>query len=222
MHRERSSPQAEAPLASTGGDCYMRSRARIRDETVPPHEAPPDEPTISREPPRTSTRAARIALEAGRVVIVGLALGAAAGVLRGVPDIAAMRAEAPVTCGAPVDARPEVRWIEQDEARAMIDDAQVCFVDARPRDAYEAGHVAGALNLPMDTGALDEQETALVRGSRVVIAYCDTSGECASSKRLAGLLAEAGMRDVRVLRGGMPDWLENGYPAEAGPCRVCP
>lgn len=195
---------------------------------MPPHDASPADSTISREPSRPSARAGKsarartIAVEAARVVIVGVALGAAASVLRGVPDIAAMRDEEPTACAAPVDARPGVRWIEQAEARELVEDAQVCFVDARPRPAYEAGHVAGALSLPMDTGALDEHETALVRGSRVVIAYCDTSAECASSKRLAGLLAEAGMRDVRVLRGGMPDWLENGYPAEAGPCRVCP
>lgn len=189
---------------------------------MPSLEAAPHEAAISREPPRAPRAAGRIAVEAVRVLIAGLALGAAAGVLRGVPDIAAMRAEAPAACAAPVEARPEVRWIEQADAREMVDDAQVSFVDARPRDAYEAGHVAGALNLPMDTGAIDERETALVRGARVVITYCDTSGECASSKRLAGLLAEAGLPDVRVLRGGMPDWLENGYPAEAGPCRVCP
>ncbi|WP_169791337.1 rhodanese-like domain-containing protein [Sandaracinus amylolyticus] len=156
------------------------------------------------------------------MLLVGALLGAAIGVLRGVPDVEGMRAEAPASCAAPVEARPEVRWIEQAEAHGMVEDVAVTFVDARSRDAYEAGHVAGALNVPMETGAIDERATSLVRGSRVVITYCDTSGDCASSKRLAGLLAEAGLPDVRVLRGGMPGWLENGYAAEAGPCRVCP
>ena len=38
----------------------------------------------------------------------------------------------------------------------------------------------------------------------------------------AMLLAEDGAHDVRVLRGGIPEWLSNDYPAESGPCRVCP
>ena len=186
----------------------------------------PDAPTtpLLADPPveKRGPAWARPLLEAGRVVIVGACLGATLVVLRGAPEIAALRADDPATCTAPVIARPEVRWIEQDEAREMIADTQVSFVDARPREAYEAGHVAGALSVPMETGAIDDRATQLVRGARVVITYCDTGSECASSRRLAGLLAEAGLPEVRVLRGGMPAWLENGYPAEAGPCRVCP
>ncbi len=155
-------------------------------------------------------------------MIVGACLAVAVGVLRGVPDVAATRTEDPTSCTAPVIARPEVRWIEQDEARAMIDDAEVSFVDARPRDAYESGHIAGALSVPMETGVIDDRAIALVRGALTVITYCDTGSECAASRRLAGLLAEAGLPDVRVMRGGMPAWLDNDYPAEAGPCRVCP
>ena len=185
----------------------------------------PDALTASRHagPPSRRSRAAwQPVIEAARVVIVGACLGAALIVMRGAPDVGALRADDPATCTAPVIARPDVRWIEQTDARAMIDDGAVTFVDARPRDAYEAGHVAGALSVPMETGAIDDRATRLVRGARVVITYCDTGSECASSRRLAGLLAEAGMSDVRVMRGGMPAWLENGFPAEAGPCRVCP
>ena len=175
-------------------------------------------PIVARPP-----RPVRIAIvEATRIAVAGVCLAVAAGVLRGVPDIEALRAEAPVTCGAPVEQRPEIEWIDQAHARELVTDTGVTFVDARPRDVYEAGHVAGAVNVPIETGAIDERATGLVRGARVVIAYCDTNGDCASRKRLAGLLAEAGLPDVRVLRGGMPEWLENEYPAEAGPCRVCP
>jgi rhodanese-related sulfurtransferase len=163
----------------------------------------------------------RPVVEALRVLIVGVCLGAATVIIEGAPDLAQLRADDPSTCSAPIAARPEVQWIEQDEARDMIVNTDVIFADARSRDAYEAGHVAGAFHVPMDTGVLDTHATRLVQGARVVIAYCDTMGECASSRRLAGLLSEAGLHDVRVLRGGMPAWLENGYPAEAGPCREC-
>lgn len=161
-------------------------------------------------------------IDAARVLLVGALLGVALAVVRGVPDVEAMHAASPAACSAPVTARPEIGWIAQSEARELIGDADVTFVDARPREAYEAGHVAGALSVPMTTGAIDARAIALVRGSRVVIAYDDTASECASSRRLAELLSEAGLADVRVLRGGMPEWLESGHPAEAGPCRVCP
>lgn len=164
----------------------------------------------------------RLVAEALRVLIAGVCLGAAVAIIGGVPDLAVLRADDPSTCSAPIAARPGVRWIEQEEAQDMIADPGVSFADARSRGAYEAGHVAGAIHLPMDTGVLDAHATRLVEGARVVITYCDTTGECASSRRLAGLLSEAGLVDVRVLRGGMPAWLEHGYPAEAGPCRVCP
>jgi rhodanese-related sulfurtransferase len=161
-------------------------------------------------------------VEAVRITIAGGCIAAALGILRGVPSIEELRADDPATCGVPVAQRPEVQWIDPAEARALVGDTEVTFVDARARQDYEAGHVAGAVSVPIDTGAIDDRSTGLVRGSRVVITYCDTSGECAQSKRLAEVLASAGLPDVRVLRGGMPAWLESEYPAEAGPCRVCP
>lgn len=75
-----------------------------------------------------------------------------------------------------------------------------------------------ALSAPIEeTGVVGPGVVSALRGSRIVIAYCDTTSGCARSTRLAGLLASAGLRDVRVLEGGMPAWIESGYPAEAGP-----
>ncbi len=159
-------------------------------------------------------------VEALRIAVVTVCLAVAIGVLRGVPDIEVLRG--PVACAPPDAARPSVRWIDPGDAAALIGDVTVAFVDARAREAFEAGHVSGAINLPMDSGALAPGAMRLVDGAGTVVAYCDASGDCASSKRLAALLSDAGLRDVRVLRGGIPQWLEGGYPAEAGPCRVCP
>lgn len=180
----------------------------------------PDPQAPPLAPPRSRVRAAII--EGARIAIVGACLAVTLGILRGVPSIEALRAEEPAACGSPVARNPEIAWIDQDEARSLVTDAEVVFVDARPREVYEVGHVAGAINVPIDTGAIDDRAIELVRGARVVITYCDTGGDCAQSKRLAGLLAEAGLADVRVLRGGMPQWLANDYPSESGPCRVCP
>ncbi len=164
----------------------------------------------------SATRA--VIVEALRVLVVGACLGVGYGIVAGVPTVAPRA----TSCAPPVATHPEIGWIEQNDARAMVDDTEVMFVDARSLSDYETGHIPNAIAMPMDTGAIDESTTALVRGVRTVIAYCDTTGECASSRRLASLLAEDGVRDVRVLRGGIPEWLSNDFPAESGPCRICP
>ena len=176
-----------------------------------------DEPRVS-VPPRDRRRV--VIVEALRVLVVGVCMGVGYGVVAGVPTLEDFRAAA--TCAPPVETHPEIGWIEQSEARDLIDDVDVVFVDARSTADYETGHVPNAIAMPMDTGAIDEATASLVRGARSVIAYCDTSGECANSRRLAMLLSEDGAQNVRVLRGGIPEWLSNDYPAESGPCRVCP
>jgi len=160
--------------------------------------------------------------QALRVLLVGVVLGTGVAVVRGVP---AERPEAPAatSCSAPVPEHPAIQWISQEDAHALVNDATVTFVDARSRDAFQGGHVAGSLSVPLDRGgAVAQNVVDMLRGARTVIAYCDTSGGCAASSQLASLLAGAGLRDVRVLQGGLPAWLERGYPAEAGTCRLCP
>jgi 3-mercaptopyruvate sulfurtransferase SseA len=158
-----------------------------------------------------------IVIESLQVLALGAALGLAHGLLRGWPELPPPRAEA-TSCGGPVAAEPRVAWIRCDEARAFADDASVTFVDARSAEEFLAGHVTRAMSAPIeDTGVVGASVIESLRGARLVIAYCDTTGSCARSTRLAGLLARAGLPDVRVLEGGMPAWLESGYPAEAGP-----
>ena len=183
---------------------------------------PGNEPTeeTSRGAGSRGSRAESVIVQGARVAIVAACVAVAAVVLRDVPDIAALRE--PEACAAPVEGVPEIAWIAQDAARALIEEPTVTFVDARPREEYESGHVAAAINIPMDLGAIDDRTARLVSGARTVVAYCDARSECESSKRLARLLAEAGHPDVRVLQGGIAEWLSNDYPAEAGPCRVCP
>jgi len=166
----------------------------------------------------------KVLVQALKICAVGTTLGLILGFLRGFPD-PPPRPEpegASATCGAPVPSRPAIRWISQGDARALLDRNDVAFVDARPRDVFQAGHISGSLSVPLDTGTISNAVLVMLRPSRIVVAYDDTSGGCAQSTRLAGLLSAAGLSDVRVLEGGMPAWLSNGSPAEAGTCRLCP
>ena len=158
-----------------------------------------------------------IVIESLRVLAVGAALGLAHGLVRGWPTLPAPQAEA-TSCGSPVAAEPSVAWIRCEDARPLADDGSVAFVDARSAEEFLAGHVTRAVSAPIEeTGVVGPSVVDALRGARLVIAYCDTTGSCARSTRLAGLLARAGLPDVRVLEGGMAAWLESGFPAEAGP-----
>jgi 3-mercaptopyruvate sulfurtransferase SseA len=161
------------------------------------------------------------AVEAARVLVVGLALGALALVLNGPPPRASYHDDSE-SCAPPIAALPEVSWIDGTVASEMVGRADVTFADARPAAIYEQGHIAGAISMPMDTGALDHADLGLVRGAGIVVVYCDADTDCAQSRRLAELLALEGLNDVRILRDGFPEWLDAERPTESGPCEVCP
>jgi len=158
-----------------------------------------------------------------RICTAGLALGFGLFLVRGVPKPTEASGAGSNThmCTATPSLAPEVTpWIEQSAARALLGDPNVAFVDCRPSEQFQSGHISGALSLPSD-GALPSATLSLLRGTHTIIAYCDARGGCESSQRLAARLRELGMSDVRILSDGLPAWLTAGYPAESGPCRLC-
>ncbi|MCB9667113.1 MAG: rhodanese-like domain-containing protein [Myxococcales bacterium] len=161
-----------------------------------------------------------IAVNALKLLAVGAALGLVVGLVWGFPSIRDPSVD-DALCAGPVHSSPSVRWITPMEARTLLNDPSVRFVDARDADAYQAGHIAGALHMTLAGGIISEKQLARLAGARTVIAYCDTLGSCSASRRLAGLLSVAGLTDVRVLEGGMPAWMDAKFPAQAGSCENC-
>ena len=87
---------------------------------------------------------------------------------------------------------------------------KVLWVDARPREQFEAGHIPGALLLNsfewehLLDPFLDEWSR-----ERVVIVYCD-SVECDLSRQVAEKLRkEVQIPEVYVLKGGWKTWRES-------------
>ena len=163
----------------------------------------------------------RVLASAGRVLLVGVTLGVGVGVVRGVPAVEDPAADEGA-CLPPVADEPVVSWIRTDEASELHGQPGVVFVDARSEEAFLTGHVAGALHVPMDAGVVADDVVTLLRGYQTLVAYDDTSEECARSTRLASVLVASGLSGVRVLEGGFPGWLDAGHAAEAGTCRLCP
>lgn len=141
--------------------------------------------------------------------------------IHGVPVPAGLAtAEAPVACGVDqLGESAEIRWITPADARQLVGDDGVAFVDCRALDAFEQGHVSGSLHLPLDTDPTAEPFIDSLRGATTVITYCNAA--CERSAEMASRFSAAGLPDVRVLEGGMPAWLRRGFPAESGACYHC-
>jgi rhodanese-related sulfurtransferase len=61
------------------------------------------------------------------------------------------------------------RRIEQKEAVNLVKKHKAVFVDVRPKDAYEQGHIKGAMNIPL--GEVLQRLNDLPRG-KMIITYC--------------------------------------------------
>lgn len=85
-------------------------------------------------------------------------------------------------------------------------------VDLRPAEEYEAGHVAGALSIPL--GELAARLAELPADIEVV-AYC-RGPFCALAPQGVSVLQSAGWRATR-LEDGFPEWRLAGLPVVTGP-----
>jgi len=86
------------------------------------------------------------------------------------------------------------------------------ILDTRPAAEYAAGHIAGALSVP-----IDELKARLERlpENKEYVAYC-RGPYCIYADRAVELLNAAG-RTARRLLDGFPEWKASGLPIETGP-----
>jgi rhodanese-related sulfurtransferase len=98
--------------------------------------------------------------------------------------------------------------ISPQDVRARQDaGADPVVIDVRDPDQYAAGHVAGALSIPI--AELPEKLAELGRDHQI-ITYCNGGTRC---ERAATLLRENGF-DAQALGGGYPGWKAAGLPVE--------
>ena len=95
-------------------------------------------------------------------------------------------------------------WIETSELRDRLGRGDnPLILDVRGPDEFEGplGHIEGARNVPLPELPMRIAEIARETGPIVVVCLTDKR-----SSQAATALAEAGLRDVAVLRGGMRAW----------------
>ncbi len=87
---------------------------------------------------------------------------------------------------------------------ALIDGALA--LDVREPDEYAAGHVEGAVHLPLGKLAARAHE---LPSDRPILAYC---GHGERSTTALSILERAGRKPLLNLRGGIDAWRDAGYP----------
>jgi rhodanese-related sulfurtransferase/biotin operon repressor len=89
--------------------------------------------------------------------------------------------------------------------------ADIVILDTRPPGEYEAGHIAGAISVPIDK--LRRRLRELPKDKEYV-AYC-RGPYCVYADQAVELLQAKGRR-ARRLREGFPEWRAAGLPVETG------
>ena len=107
--------------------------------------------------------------------------------------------------------RSEVELVEMDELMKRGRSKTVVVVDTRPPNEYAAGHIAGALSVPVDD--LQRRLRQLPK-EKEYVAYC-RGPYCVYADRAVAILRSHGRR-ARRLRMGFPEWRAAGLPIEAG------
>jgi thiosulfate/3-mercaptopyruvate sulfurtransferase len=123
----------------------------------------------------------------------------------------------PTPAMLPYDGIPdESALVTKEQVEAALEDPTVVIVDARPANEYAAGHIPGAVNIPMEQNysaadgtllPIDELQSlyidAGITPDKQVIVYCN-SGVRASNDFFA--LTYLGYPQVALYAGSWPEW----------------
>lgn len=101
--------------------------------------------------------------------------------------------------------------VDRQELQRRVAAGEVTLIDVRPVEEYTAGHLPGALSVPLPE--LAKHLTALPR-NRLVVAYC-RGPFCAMSCEVVAALNKRGYRASR-LPDGVLEWRDAGLPTACG------
>jgi len=107
--------------------------------------------------------------------------------------------------------RDEPEPVEMTELLRRARAGDVIVVDARPANEYAAGHIPGALSIPIDDL---KQRLQRLPKSKPYVAYC-RGPYCVYADQAVEQLRAAGRR-ARRLAVGLPEWKSAGLPVEVG------
>ena len=108
-------------------------------------------------------------------------------------------------------ARGEMEPVNRDELLGRVRTGAVTVLDVRPAVEYVAGHIPGAISVPLED--LERKLSELPRDQEIV-AYC-RGPYCVLAIQAVEILRKRGFQAVR-LEDGVQDWRARGFPVAVG------
>lgn len=109
-----------------------------------------------------------------------------------------------------LEVKDELEPVPPAELIKRVEEGTVTVIDVRPPEEYAAGHLPGAINMPLSEL---EQRLDELDPTREVVAYC-RGPHCVLAFDAVSLLRDRGMNASR-LDGGLPEWRQLGLPVHA-------
>ena len=110
-----------------------------------------------------------------------------------------------------LSARGEIEPVNRDELLGRVRTGAVTVLDVRPAEEYVAGHIPGAISVPLED--LERKLSELPRDQEIV-AYC-RGPYCVLAIQAVEILRKRGFQAVR-LEDGVQDWRALGFPVAVG------
>jgi rhodanese-related sulfurtransferase len=110
-----------------------------------------------------------------------------------------------------LEARGALEPIDEEELLRRVRAGDVTLVDVRPREEYVAGHLPGAISVPLADLA---KRAGDLRTRRDIVAYC-RGPYCVMALDAVELLRRRGLRAHR-LEHGVAEWRARGWRVEPG------
>jgi rhodanese-related sulfurtransferase len=105
--------------------------------------------------------------------------------------------------------RSDAEPVQMDELLKRARSENVVILDTRPATEYAAGHIVGAISVPVDDL---QQRLRQLPKRKEYVAYC-RGPYCVYADRAVEILRSTGRRARRLLEG-FPEWRAAGFPVE--------
>jgi len=108
-----------------------------------------------------------------------------------------------------METRKDLEPVDREQLLAKVRDGAVTVLDVRPPEEYRAGHLPGALSVPLKDL---ERRLSELPHDREIVAYC-RGPYCVLAMEAVEILRSRGFAAFR-LEDGVSDWQARGFPVD--------